>query len=279
MHSAFHRFLRCLGCWLVPGLATAATFNGEIARSDFRSWSTNHAGVWIHFNQLVAGTALGQQWSNRFGVTFATTSDPTGRPLTRRVPVVTSSSYAYSEGRITVVGSPCVGCLDDRACDYEVRFVRPQRWAGLQRYWRGPTLTRFFAADGDLLHEAQGEGFHGWLSDAEDVDFWVSRIQVTTSVTEGARHVGYSDDLIFGTNAISRMLPYLSLRTIGPAVANPIPKRSFQADYRAGILGQTNDFLQITNGAGLLGAPLDRSRSTDLLFDLDKPEPGVAPKP
>lgn len=253
---------------LTCSASRAAGLSGEIARSDFRAWSTNHGGTWIHFNQLVTGTALRNQWTNRFGITFATTSDPTGRPLAKPTPVVTSSGYAYNLGRITFVGSPCVGCLDDKSCDYEIRFLKPQRWAGLQRYWKGPTVTRFYASDGDLLHESDGEGFHGWLGDSNDTDFWVSRIEITTRAGDAAREVGYSDDLIFGTNNISRMLPYLSIRTIGPAVANAIPARSFQVDYRARNLGGTNDFLTVTNLIGLPGANNGKARDSDSLFDV-----------
>ena len=270
------RNLLSVGLFLLLSLSAArgihaAALKGEIARSDFRAWSTNFNGVWLHFNQLVSGTSIGNQWSNRYGVVFATVTDPSGKRLAKPTPVVTSSSYAYNLGRITIVGSPCAGCLDDKACDYEIRFVRPQRWAGIQRYWRGPTVTRFIAADGDVLLEAEGEGFHGWMADSEERDFWISRIQITTSPQADAREVGYSDDLIYGTNFVSRLLPFLSLRTMGPPLANPIQKRSFQADYRAGILGETNDFLSLTNELAP-GGPSGTSRSKiDLLLDVDPP--------
>ena len=250
----------------------AGSLTGPVAKSDFQSWATNHAGTFLNFNGLLSGSGLEKQWLSRFGVRFATTSDAEGRPLSNPTPVVVSASYAYSLGRLTIVGSPCRGCSDERACDYAVEFARPQRWAGIQRYWRGPTLTRFVAPDGDVLHEAEGEGFHGWLSDADDPDTWVARIEISGRDQNGSRQVGYSDDLTFGTNAIPRVLSYLSLRATSGAVLEGLQRPRRGIDYGIRSLGDTNEWFVGTGTNRSIGMGTNRPARLpkgDLLLDLE----------
>lgn len=251
-----------------------ASMTGPVARNDFFAWTTNHAGTLIHFNQLLSGGQIQNQFRAKSGVTFATTTDAQGQPLKVPTPVVVSSSYAYNLGRLTIVGSPCKGCFDDKECDYEVRFETPQRWAGLQRYWTGPTLTRFLAADGDVLHEFEGEGFHGWLADTEDPDTWVSRIEITGPTRNGSRQVGYSDDLIFGTNAIPRALSYLSIRATSQAVIDGLERPRFTFNTPLGSRTDTNDWILGTpgllpgGGVGGTNRP-PRVSNRDFLIDPD----------
>lgn len=246
----------------------AGSLHGEIARSDFHSWATNHGGVFLNFNALLAGTQILNQWESRYGVTFATTAGPDGRPLPAGVPVMASASYAYNVGKITIVGTRPRPAYDDKSCSYEVRFVRPQRWAGLQRYWKGPTLTRFLDVKGEILHEFEGEGFVGWFAETADPATWVSRIEITGQERNGARQVGYSDDVIFGTNAIPRALPYLSLRSGNLPVLAPAAAPRFQLDYQARRNGGSNEWLLATNAVPLgTNAPAPASR--DLLIDLN----------
>ncbi len=248
----------------------ASSMSGPVARSDFFSWTTNHGGVLLNFNQQLSGAQLQNQLKSRLGVTFVTTSDAQGQRLKEPTPVVVSASYAYSLGRLTIVGSPCKGCFDDRECDYEIRFETPQRWPGLQRYWTGPTITRFVAADGDVLHEFEGEGFHGWLSDADDRDSWVSRIEITGPAQNGSRQVGYSDDLIYGTNTIPRALSYLSLRATSQAVLDGLQRPRFGFNYEVRGLGDTNEWFIATStnrlAPGTTNRPF-RPASRDLLID------------
>lgn len=239
--------------------ARAGSLNGPVAKGDFQSWTTNHGGVFLNFNGLLAGGQLYRQWQARYGVSFATTTDATGRPLPTPTPVVVSANYAYNLGRLTLVGSPCRGCFDDHGCDYEIRFVTPQRWAGLQRYWRGPTLTRFIAPNNDVLAEVEGEGFQAWLSEGDSTNTWVARIEISGRDRGGSRQVGYSDDLVYGTNAIPRLLGYLSLRSTSQAVIDGLNRPWLTTDYRVRTVGDTNEFfLQAGTNApagGTNGAP------------------------
>lgn len=251
--------------------ARAGSLTGPVAKSDFLAWATNHAGTFLNFNGLLSGGSLQRQWLGRYGVVFGTTSDAEGHPLPEPTPVVVSANYAYNLGRLTLVGSPCKGCYDETSCDYAINFAKPQRWAGLQRYWRGPTLTRFLAADGDVLAEFEGEGFHGWLSDAADPDTWVARIEISGHTRNGKREVGYSDDLVFGTNAIPRILPYLSLRSTSGAVLDGLQRPRLGVDYRLRSLGDTNEWF-VSSGTNAPSGGTNRPGRPargDLLFDLE----------
>lgn len=220
---------------------------GEIAKSDFRTWTTNHGGVWLHFNNMLSGTLLSDQLQPRHGVAFATLRNDADSKETRDIPVITSSSYAYNLGRVTFVASRAGAAVEEKYSPYEIRFDRPQRWVGIHRYWRGPTLTRFHGPRGDILYEGKGEGFHAWFAETNETNTWISRIEVTGEPREGRLQVGHSDDLIFGTPPIPRRLEYLSIRSISPALDDPGAAARVEVDYTFRSGTGTNDWFLTTN--------------------------------
>lgn len=242
----------------------AGALKGEIARVDFRAWSTNHGGVFLNFNGLLAGTAVRDQWTARHGVRFSTTRAGDGNELPPGAPVFASAQYAYNIGRITLVGSKARGAAADTAAEYEIRFLRPQRWVGLSRLWAGATVTRFYDAQGGLLHVARGEGFHGWLADTGETNTWVGRVEITGEEREGMRQVGHTDDLVFGTQPIPRTLDYLSLREVTAGALDSGAKPRLELDYRVRRGISANEGFVLTNATTVTGKLFDSSASTNL---------------
>jgi hypothetical protein len=242
----------------------AAALTGEIPKADFRTWSTRHGGVWLDFNDLLAGTPVKDQWAARHGLSFTTTHNPAGQALPPGTPVLASTAHAYNAGRITLVGSSAPPTAEDHNAPYEIRFARPQRWAGIHRHWRGPTLTRFHSPTGDILHEARGEGFQAWISETADTNSWVARIEITGELREDLPQVGHSDDLVFGTQDIPRNLPYLSLRSLSAAISEIGPTPRIALDYRLRRGAITNEAFLSTNSLPGKDGPDDLGIYLDL---------------
>lgn len=247
-----------VGPWVLPP-ASGGPLYGEIAKADFQTWATNHGGVWLHFNGLLAGTPLRDQWSARYGVRFATTNSQAPDSGAPAGPVLASTSFAYQQGRITLVGSGPNPGTEDPGAAFRVMFTSPRRWAGIHRYGHGRTLTRFLGPDGNLLHEAKGDGFQAWISDLDTTNTWVACIEIAGESLDDSFDVGHADDLIFGVAAIPAHLPYLSLRSAGALVEEIAARSRPEFEDLAGAgPGLGISFLS-TNG--LLGRPAPPART------------------
>lgn len=177
----------------------AAAVSGVSGKAIFENFRDNFEGNFIDFtmgvNPMPSDRRLDNEFSSSLGVTFSTFQNSNLTPISPHN-VYVSDSPGFQN---TIVGTPSASGTDDGRFPYQIVFADDQRYAGLQRIWNEATLTRFYDSAGGLLHEATGTGFQGFTADSADPSTWVKRIDITGGLESGARQVGYSDDLFFGT--------------------------------------------------------------------------------
>ena len=171
---------------------------GASARTAFENFRDNLGDEFIDFESLPTGTNLTNQIP---GLEFRTIRDQFGNPMAP-THVEVSGGFAGSHGN-TIVGSPCDPfCVDDGRFAYEIVFSDVQRRAGIERVWNTAAITRFFNESGTLLAEHQNTAnveFVGYMSDSNDSNSWVKRIEMAGTSISNTLQVGYSDDLFYGT--------------------------------------------------------------------------------
>lgn len=191
---------------------------GAAARTQFDNFVTTLGDTHETFDGFAGQTNLTTQIP---GLTFRTTVDGTGfhapppggsrgTPVNLEVNVICSLSDPFSPSCASanrLIGGVRQGGTTDGQSVYEIAFDSGQLRAGLTRtFFNTLTLTRFYSGATLLgVHQNTAiEEFVGFISDAANP---ITRIEMDgqfdfTSASVGVYHVGYADDLYFGSTPL-----------------------------------------------------------------------------
>ena len=197
-------------CWLLL-LLTALPVNaqtvihGSIAQSNFQTYLSTYELNSLDFENVSVGS-LKQELQSAFGISFYSTINTGGGVISVPHNAYVSTASVNGNTSHKLVGTPAAGGSDDGRVGYEMRFDTPQSVLGLVRNWNTSAKTSFYNSSGTLLGSHTNTSnleFVGFLADYNDSSTWVAKVVFDTIAASNSRQVGYADDFIWGTAAIT----------------------------------------------------------------------------
>jgi len=233
--------ITCLSILLsVPGWTHP--FLGEGIKGDMKAQCQRKHGRHLDFEHSLVGTPVRDRDATAAPIRFLTIQSPSGERLSRPAPVVATTEHNYSEGQSKIVGTAGSPPKSEPRATYEIRFPKPQRWAGVHRYGGDHVVTRFWSPHHELLHEFEGEGFVAWVNDTTITNQWVSRIEMT-GTDPSHPFAGFTDDLMLG---VSDLKPSWAAKRAAKGIATT--RHRMGLDSSRSTPGGTNAIANATSG-------------------------------